>query len=452
MSKPYPISVAVIDIGKTNVKVVLIDSATGEQLDVHTMSNEVVSGPPYPHYDTDGIWAFILSALSKLAGQHKIDGISITTHGAAAALVDDTGLVLPVLDYEFSGPDTIPYDRPEFAETLSPKLPTGLNLGAQLNWLSHSFPEPFGRTNAILLYPQYWAWRLTGVRASEVTSLGVHTDLWRPSAGEFSSLVLDNAWDALFPPFLPAHSAIGTLHTDLAFKTGLSENTPVAVGIHDSNASLLPYLSQGSVSIISSGTWTIIMTLNGTLDHLDPTRDCLANVDTYGRAVPTARFMGGREYQILMDGISTEPELSDIQRIVDRDTMVLPSFTEGIGPYPNNKGQWINPPIGANERGAAVTLYLALMSKTCLELAGLGAAIVIEGPLAKNHLYCALVAALTVRPVYKSQDATGTSAGAAMLFNIAQKPSLGDPVAPAKVAGLSDYAAKWDQIAKDESR
>ena len=55
-------------------------------------------------------------------------------HGATVALVDHDGLVLPVLDYEFSGPDALAADydrlRPDFAVTGSPRMPGGLNIGA----------------------------------------------------------------------------------------------------------------------------------------------------------------------------------------------------------------------------------------------------------------------------------------------------------------------------------
>ncbi len=48
-------------------------------------------------------------------------------------------LALPVLDYEFDGPDRLcrrPMTRcaRPFAETGTPRLPVGLNLGAQLFW------------------------------------------------------------------------------------------------------------------------------------------------------------------------------------------------------------------------------------------------------------------------------------------------------------------------------
>lgn len=40
--------------------------------------------------------------------------------------------------------------------------------------------------------------------------------------------------------------------------------------------------------------------VGGDMDGLDPGRDTLANVDAYGRAVPSSRFMGGREFEVLV--------------------------------------------------------------------------------------------------------------------------------------------------------
>ena len=102
----------------------------------------------------------------------------MTTHGATAALLRADGeLALPVLDYEHDGPEslTAEYDavRPRFSETGTPRLPLGLNLGAQIYWQSQAFPEQFADANRIVTYPQYWAYRLSGVAANEVTSSGL---------------------------------------------------------------------------------------------------------------------------------------------------------------------------------------------------------------------------------------------------------------------------------------
>ena len=48
--------------------------------------------------------------------------------------------------------------------------------------------------------------------------------------------------------------------------------------------------------------------VGGRLDQLDPARDTLANVDAFGKAVPSARFMGGREFDFLTGGSAVEPD------------------------------------------------------------------------------------------------------------------------------------------------
>ena len=83
--------VAVIDIGKTNAKVAVVDLQSNTEIAVRKQANHVLSGAPYPHYDVEKIWVFILSALSDLQRETSIDAISVTTHGATAALLDDAG-------------------------------------------------------------------------------------------------------------------------------------------------------------------------------------------------------------------------------------------------------------------------------------------------------------------------------------------------------------------------
>ncbi|HTM76605.1 MAG TPA: FGGY family carbohydrate kinase, partial [Devosia sp.] len=399
---PAPRFIAVIDIGKTNAKVVLIDAETGGQLAVRSTPNTVLRDGLYPHADVERLAGFILASLRELHAAHGVEGISITTHGATAALMAGERLALPVLDYEHGGPEDTSAAfgalRPDFSESLSPRLPNGLNLGAQIFWQSQAYAERFAEVTAILPYPQYWAWRLTGVMASEVTSLGCHTDLWAPKRGQFSGMVAERSWAGLFPAVRPANSVLGPILPDIAAATGLPADTPVTCGIHDSNASLLPHLGghETPFTILSTGTWVIAMTVGGDTARLDPARDSLANVDAFGRAVPTARFMGGREFDMLAPGAET-PSDADIARVINQDVQALPSFMAGVGPFPGAVGRWTKGPeqLSAGERTAAVSLYLALVTQACLGLAGVGRQIIIEGPLARNEVFGQALAALT---------------------------------------------------------
>ena len=437
--------VAVIDIGKTNAKVLLMDLASGAEGVVHKTPNLVINAPPYPHFDTEVLWAFICASLKSLATHHRIDAISITTHGACAALVDASGgLTLPILDYEHSGPDSLPaYNalRPPFAETGSPRLPGGLNLGAQIYWLAQTYPAEFARTAHILTYPQYWALRLTGVAASEVTSLGCHTDLWNPWAGSFSSLVTQQGWTKLLPPVLPAAAAFA-LRPDLAAALGLPAGLPVHCGIHDSNASLLPYLGGAEAfSVVSTGTWMISMAIGGPALSLDPTRDVLVNVNAMGGPTPTARYMAGREFDTLTQGHFTTPTEADRSAVL-AGIYALPSLHPETGPFPGLRFGWEREPQTLGQRCLAASYYTALMGAECLALIGAQGPIHLEGPFASNADFAAMLATATGRAVLPAGQSAGTGLGAALLAGALQtrKPDA-SPVPPDPK--LRPYAAAW---------
>jgi len=444
--------IAVLDIGKTNAKVVVLDAVTGAEIAAARMANAVLKEGPYPHYDVEALWAFTLDACRRFAKTPGFDAISITTHGASAALLDASGrLVLPVLDYEHEYPQAIrdTYDaiRPPFAETRSPRLSMGLNVGAQLHYQKTNFPEAFGRVATVVTYPQYWATRLTGNAANEVTSLGCHTDLWDPQAGTYSSLVDTLGIRPLMAPIRPAFDALGPVLPEIADAIGVS--VPVYCGIHDSNASLLPHLvaREAPFTVVSTGTWVINFAVGGDLEHLDPARDTLANVDAYGRAVPSSRFMGGREYEILSAEIGNVADadiLAALPAVIEKKLMLTPNIASGSGPFPDRERQWLNAEGAIDaERHAAACLYLALMSEACLGPIGAKGPTIVEGPFAANQLYLTLIAALTGRPVIAVPGSTGTSQGASLLTGITPVAIREERIEPWSMPGLDAYRAAW---------
>lgn len=449
--------IAVIDIGKTNVKLALVDLPNLTEIAVITRPNLVIPGPPWPHFDTETHWAFILSGLAQFHRDHRVDAISITTHGAAIALLDANGdLAAPILDYEHTGPQSIAaaYDaiRPDFRVTGSPRLANGLNVGAQLHWQFTVDPGLHGRTAHILTYPQFWAHRLCGVLASDVSSLGCHTDLWRPRDGAFSGLAGQlNITGKLVSP-RPSDDRLGPILPQIARQTGLAGDTPVACGIHDSNASLYPHLlaQHPPFSVVSTGTWVIVMTVpDGPPPVLPPARDTLFNVSGLGQAVPSARFMGGREFDIIQGGHPFKLSGPDIAHVLDRRVMLLPAVDHDSGPFQGRAMAWHGgePKLGSGHRAAALSLYLALMSRVCLCLTGATGPIIVEGPFARNRWYLAMLAAATGRPVLQSPSATGTSLGAALLFGQSAAMTRSIPIKPPENhAKLQSYADAWQRL------
>jgi sugar (pentulose or hexulose) kinase len=442
--------IAVMDVGKTNAKVVIVDAATGQEIASRSMQNRVAKDGPYPHYDVEALWAFFVDTLTIFAQSPGFDAISVTAHGAAAALLGENDLAMPVIDYEHVYPDEVRAAyaalRPDFAETCSPLLSGGLNVGAQIHYQKTRFPKQFATARTIVTYAQYWVWRLTGVAVNEVTSLGCHTDLWNPQTGEYSSLVDTLELRPMMAPIRSAFERIGDLRQPLASQIGVVRPIPVHCGIHDSNASLLPHLitRTSPFSVVSTGTWVVSFAVGGGLDQLDPARDTLANVDAYGKAVPSARFMGGREFDLLTGGGTLEPDADTLGQVIREQFMILPSTVKGSGPYPAHDPARLNDVSrSAPERNAAASLYTALMTNTCLELIGAAGPTIVEGPFSRNQAYLSALRSLTGREIIASPGSTGTSLGAALLAGARcpLKP-VSDDVAPLNEA-FDIYARNW---------
>ncbi|MRV76206.1 L-fuculose kinase [Duganella sp. FT92W] len=445
---------AILDIGKTNVKLVLLD-AEGAVIGEARRANTIATDGPYPHHDTEGIRGWLLATLRGFASQARITAIVPVTHGATAALVDDKGLVLPVPDYEYALPGGgAHYDavRPDFAATLSPALPAGLNLGRQLHWLATAYPAQFAQARHILMYPQYWAWLLSGVAASEVTSLGCHTDLWQPGHRQYSALVEKMGWKGQFPAMRNAWDILGTIKPALARQTGVSEECVIVCGIHDSNASLLRHLpaaggvESGPRAVLSTGTWVIAAALGRPLDGLKEAADMLANVNALGDPVACMRFMGGREFGELAGDAPAACTADDIARVIDQGTLAIPAFAAG-GPFAAHTGRIDGPlPQSPTERYALASLYCALMSDYCLDMLGADTGpVIVEGSYTGNPHFAPLLAALRMgQQVQVSSDTSGTTSGGWMLRHWGSKPGGANTVAPPiDLPDLHAYRGRW---------
>lgn len=455
----------VLDVGKSMAKLSLWTSA-GVMVVRETRANERFQAAGYAALDGGGIEAWMEGVLAKFAKLGRIARIVPVGHGAAAAVVRDGALVAPPLDYEEPiAPEARQHynaARAPFAETGSPALPDGLNLGAQLHVLEERYPGLLDGGAQILLWPQYWAWRLSGVAASEVTSLGCHTDLWNPVRGEPSRLVRARGWSAALPPLLPAYAALGPVSDEWRRRCGLPADALVHCGIHDSNAALLaargfPEIADRESTVLSTGTWFVAMRTPEHAADVDPAtlpefRDCLVNVDAYGTPVPSSRFMGGRELERLGDGdadrIDIEADqamlVEAVPAVLARGTTILPTFAPGFGPFRDHHGRWIDKPTDQAERRAAVAIYAALVADVSLDLIGARERILVEGRFAEAEVFVRTLAAL--RPgdaVYRANAHNDVSFGALRLID----PSLQPGTALERISPMEGdfqmYQADW---------
>lgn len=436
-------AIIVVDIGKTLAKLTLWGSR-GTPLARRTRPNRRTFEAGRAVLDAAGIEAWLAEVLAEFSGLADVGAIIPVAHGAAAAIVRDGALAMLPSDYEDCVDDDIRRDydalRDSFAETGSPALPGGLNLGVQLFALGRRCPELFGAGASILLWPQYWSWRLSGVAASEVTSLGCHSDLWQPMHHQPSGLATRMGWAARLPPLRKAGDVLGTITAEWASRTGLPGDTSIHCGVHDSNAALIaarafPEIAAGDSTVVSTGTWFVAMrTPEGErgLPALPEGRDCLVNVDVHGQPVPSSRWMGGREIETLIGDDAQQIDIKGDQPaifravpdVVSDGAMLLPGFGGGAGPFPHHEGRWIREPESGVVRRAAICLYAAMVTNASLELIGASNAILVEGRFAKAEVFVRALASL--RPgnsIYTANAQNDVSFGALRLVDPALAPS-----------------------------
>ena len=225
-------NIAVLDIGKTHAKVILFDAIKLEELSVYQSNNTVLQDSLYPHFNVEFLKKFIIKSLKELAKKFSVDSIFTSTHGACMALMSKGDLALPVLDYEFQGPNQLNEEynklRPAFSQTGTPRMDAGLNLGAQLYWQNKFFSDDFSKVDQILFWPQFWSYWLSGIAASEISYASSHSDLWDIRQKKFIDLNTYGINSKVgYPPLRSASTILGPLKKDLAHETGLPQNIPV---------------------------------------------------------------------------------------------------------------------------------------------------------------------------------------------------------------------------------
>ncbi|MFK0161029.1 FGGY-family carbohydrate kinase [Rhizobium sp. NPDC090279] len=453
--------VAVFDIGKTNVKLSAA-SDDGHVLETLSTPNTVKDGPPYRHHDLAELEAWLIDSLAALGKRHDIGAIVTCAHGSGGVLVDGQGAALPMIDYE----QPIPADVDAcykaavgpYRERASAIMLGAAHLARQMLWQEMYWPETFAAAHAYLATPQYWAFRLSGVLASEVTSLAAQSHLWASADGRPAALVASRGWQRLMPPMRHAWETLGPLKPELAERIGLKTTTRVLCGVHDSSANLYRYQAAdlADFTVVSTGTWIVALTDRNGIDFSVERPGHSCNADVFGNPTPGMLTMGGREFSTVAARISGPASLGALRMIVASGTFALPTFGSDDGLFPGTarRGR-LEGPL-AEEEGVRFTLavlYSALLTVACIRDLPPAGTVVLDGNFVVDPIYGAIVAALLPdRRVLVSRSTTGTATGAAML---AAHESRASPVALVAEAPdisdfpeLSSYQQRWHALIK----
>ena len=453
--------VAVFDVGKTNAKLLALTEG-GEPLEVMTTPNRVIDGPPYRHHDLAGMEDWLLDGLRALGERHPIGAVVTCTHGGSGVLVGAEAAVMPLIDYEQTPPPEVDAAyraaAGSFRERGSVIMLGAAHPARQLLWLEMGWPAAVAGAQAFLNVPQYWGWRLSGVAASEVTSLGAQSHLWCVPERRPSPIVTARGWGRLLPPLRPAWATLGPLTPAVRARTGLGPEVRVLNGIHDSSANFYRYLAAGlsDFAVVSTGTWIVAMTdrPGADLDTERPGFSC--NADVHGNPVAGKLTMGGREFSAVADGATGPATRAALAQLVAGGTFALPFFGSDTGLFPRRAGagRILGPaPEGETERFTLAVLYTAMLAAECLERLPVAETVILDGNFVKDPLFAAVVQALLPdRTLRVNRESLGTQAGAALLATHETRTAPAPlRLEPPEAGGLPDllaYRARWRALAQ----
>ena len=489
--------IAVFDVGKTNKKLLVFDS------ELRLVESVFRSFPETRDQgilceDIAGMESWFMGELSRCAGEYPIRGISISTHGAAFAAVDrDINLVFPVLSYTQSVDEAFNRDfYRSFGDriglqktTATPHFDRLLNVAKGIYFASLRFPEDFQRTAHFLNFPQYFGARLTGRIGAEATYVGCHSFLWDFQENRWSSVAERLGIIAKLPPSV-GHpwDILGELKPDIAAEIGLPPDTIVTKGIHDSNASLLPYLikTDGEFILNSTGTWCVLMhpMQAARFNPGDLGKVVFFNLDAFFRPVKTAIFAAGMEYDCYRDllrsisgsDLASAFDADLYERIIEeRGIFILPEVLPGSGQFPDSRARVVQngreflldsikaeaaaPEVfrDPDALSAALTLSLAIQTKVALARVGIRREtdVFVEGGFRQNEAYVALLTALLpesniILTSMEEASAYGAAVCGKMAIEKIEPEELKDlmnidfkPVERVKLPGLKDYEKKF---------
>lgn len=294
--------ILILDVGKTNKKVLLFDRFYKLVFEKSDQFDEILDEDGFHTEDLNKLTNWVRTSVEELVDHKNYDvkAINFSGYGASLVYLDSGGNpIMPLYNYLKPYPETLVDDFVEqygsketlSIETRSPWL-GNLNSGLQLYRVKQLYPEKFQRIKHVLHLPEYLSYVLTGKFFSNMTSIGCHTMLWNFSKNDYHKWVRSEKLEQVLAPIKNGDEVGGYY----------KKNIPVGVGLHDSSAALIPYLRSFSdpFVLISTGTWCISLNPfndQPITDH-ELKQDVLCYMTYQGKPVKASRLFAGNEHEV----------------------------------------------------------------------------------------------------------------------------------------------------------
>ena len=247
-------NVCVLDIGKSNIKLSACNYF-GEVLDTVSTPNKTYDGKTWKYHNLKKINIWVLKNLSTLSKKYNLKRFITTGHGLGVVFVGDDcdnnfdGTTLPMIDYEQIVPENVDNAYKELAGDFFVRggkiVERATQNAKQMFCAAKEHPEIFKNSKWALGVSQYWAWRLSGIAASEITYLGAQSHLWNIINNNWSKIVKNQNWKRLLPPIKKTYARLGKVREKLVKEFKLPKDLLIYVGGHDSSMNFYRYQCAG---------------------------------------------------------------------------------------------------------------------------------------------------------------------------------------------------------------
>ncbi|MEP7376992.1 MAG: FGGY family carbohydrate kinase [Chitinophagaceae bacterium] len=293
--------IAIFDVGKTNKKLLLFDEQYKLVYEESKQLDEITDEDGFACEDVSALTQWVKDSFSKLIKENffKIKAVNFSAYGASFVYLDEELDIIPPL-YNYLKPYSPELQKKFYddhggesivaRQTASPVL-GNLNSGMQLYRLKYEKPENYKKIKWALHLPQYLSYVLSSALNSDITSIGCHTNLWDFEYSKYHQWVNEEAIDDKLPGILGCSEIAGYCY----------DNIPAGVGLHDSSAALIPYLSsfREPFILLSTGTWCISLNPfnHSQLTNNELSQDCLCYLSWEGKPVKASRLFAGYEHE-----------------------------------------------------------------------------------------------------------------------------------------------------------
>jgi sugar (pentulose or hexulose) kinase len=415
--------IAIFDIGKTNKKVFLFDEDYQIRFEKSMQLPEIQDEDGFPCEDIHELTKWVKGTLLELMSltEFGIKALNVSAHGASFVHLDEKGNpVAPLYNYLKPYPEYLKkkfYDtyggENEFSRITASPVLGHLNSGMQLYWLKHERIEIFKRIKYSLHLPEYISYLFTGKPVSGITSIGCHTNLWDFTKSNYHEWVQK---ENILEKLAPIISSTEVTTIDLQ-----QNELKVGIGLHDSSAALIPYLSCFSEPFIllSTGTWCISLNpFNHTpLTDDELKKDCLCYLTYEGNPVKASRLFAGHDHELetkhlaehfhlsedFYKGVSYQPEVVTKLSATEYKTDNLSLYSSSDEAYTHFMMQLVKQQVTSTQ--------LVLKNTNVTR-------IFVDGGFSNNAIFMNLLSvAFSSIEVYAASVAQASSTGAAMAIH-----------------------------------